>query len=91
MEAILLETEEYENRAKERFKTHESKEQLLSNELLSRERIRESPPNILLTNYAMLEFLLLRPSDNSLLMETMQDTGGLLSLMKSIHILVLKE
>lgn len=35
----------------------------LSNELLSREEIRESPPHILLTNYAMLEYLLLRPTD----------------------------
>lgn len=34
------------------------------NELISRERMRETPPHILLTNYAMLEYLLLRPSDN---------------------------
>lgn len=33
------------------------------NELLSREAIRERPPHILLTNYAMLEYLLLRPAD----------------------------
>lgn len=36
------------------------------NELISREQIRENPPHILLTNYAMLEFLLLRPEDTSL-------------------------
>lgn len=35
----------------------------LPNEIISRERIRREPPNILLTNYAMLEYLLLRPSD----------------------------
>ena len=35
-----------------------------SNELISRERIRQTPPNILVTNYAMLEYLLLRPKDN---------------------------
>ncbi|WP_127354286.1 DEAD/DEAH box helicase [Actinacidiphila soli] len=35
----------------------------LSNELLSREEMRESPPHLLLTNYAMLEYLLLRPAD----------------------------
>jgi hypothetical protein len=35
-----------------------------SNELISREVMRETPPHILLTNYAMLEYLLLRPSDN---------------------------
>lgn len=35
-----------------------------SNELISRDRMRETPPHILLTNYAMLEYLLLRPDDN---------------------------
>jgi len=34
------------------------------NELISRDKMRETPPHILLTNYAMLEYLLLRPSDN---------------------------
>lgn len=34
------------------------------NELISREQMRETPPNILITNYAMLEYLLLRPGDN---------------------------
>lgn len=36
----------------------------LENERLSREKMRENPPHILLTNYAMLEYLLIRPSDN---------------------------
>lgn len=36
----------------------------LPNERISRETMRSSPPNILLTNYAMLEYLLLRPEDN---------------------------
>ena len=35
-----------------------------SNELISREQMRETPPNILITNYAMLEYMLLRPGDN---------------------------
>ncbi|MCV7176152.1 DEAD/DEAH box helicase [Mycolicibacterium sphagni] len=35
----------------------------LSNELLSREEMRVTPPNLLLTNYAMLEYLLIRPAD----------------------------
>nr|MDO8115772.1 DEAD/DEAH box helicase [Candidatus Sigynarchaeota archaeon] len=35
-------------------------------ELLSRDVMRETPPNILITNYAMLEYLLLRPTDSSL-------------------------
>jgi len=34
------------------------------NELISREQMRNTPPNILITNYAMLEYLLLRPGDN---------------------------
>ena len=34
------------------------------NELISRETMRKNPPHILLTNYAMLEYLLLRPDDN---------------------------
>ena len=38
-------------------------EDLLDNELISRERMREAPPHLLLTNYAMLEYLLLRPKD----------------------------
>ena len=37
----------------------------LPNELISRQKMRESPPNILLTNYAMLEYLLIRPEDTS--------------------------
>ena len=36
----------------------------LPNELISREAMRKSPPHILLTNYAMLEFLLIRPDDH---------------------------
>lgn len=35
----------------------------LPNELISREQMQQRPPHILLTNYAMLEYLLLRPSD----------------------------
>ena len=41
-------------------------QQRLPNELISREQMQESPPHILLTNYAMLEYLLLRPEDSSL-------------------------
>jgi len=38
----------------------------LPNELISRERMRECPPHLLLTNYVMLEHLLLRPGDDVL-------------------------
>lgn len=37
-----------------------------ANELISREQMQETPPNILLTNYAMLEYLLLRPEDHAI-------------------------
>lgn len=36
------------------------------NELISREAMQKAPPHILLTNYAMLEYLLLRPADTTL-------------------------
>jgi len=36
---------------------------LPSNELISREEIRENPPHLLFTNYSMLEYLLIRPND----------------------------
>jgi ATP-dependent helicase YprA (DUF1998 family) len=38
----------------------------LENELLSRDEMKETPPNILFTNYAMLEHLLFRPKDDVL-------------------------
>ncbi len=37
----------------------------LKNEVISREKMRESPPHILITNYAMLEYMLLRPNDGA--------------------------
>ena len=43
-----------------------AEEDRLSNELLSREEMRENPPHILLTNYSMLEYLLIRPNDSKL-------------------------
>ncbi|MGI6704330.1 MAG: DEAD/DEAH box helicase [Clostridia bacterium] len=36
----------------------------LKNELISRTQMWKTPPHILLTNYAMLEYLLLRPNDS---------------------------
>lgn len=38
----------------------------VENELLSREEMQAAPPHLLLTNYAMLEYLLLRPVDSTL-------------------------
>ena len=52
--------------ARDRFHDLNIGEQILPNELLSREEMRETPPHLLLTNYAMLEYLLLRPLDMDL-------------------------
>lgn len=56
-------TEETQARAKRKWQEENPGKELLPNEIISRERIRENPPNILLTNYSMLEYLLLRPED----------------------------
>lgn len=37
----------------------------LKNELISREQMKKTPPHILITNYSMLEYLMLRPKDNT--------------------------
>jgi len=57
------ETEEMEHEAENTFRDQFPHEPRLDNELISRERMRAEPPHILLTNYAMLEYLLLRPQD----------------------------
>lgn len=59
-------TEDNPAKARELFGQLNIGEPQIKNELMSREEMRETPPNILLTNYAMLEYLLLRPQDNSL-------------------------
>lgn len=56
------ETEEEYKRALSKYCEIESAEPLKC-ELLSRDQMRKNPPNILITNYAMLEYLLLRPDD----------------------------
>lgn len=60
------ETEHSKERAKEVFAFNYPDEPQLENELLSRQEMQETPPHILLTNYAMLEYLLLRPDDSPL-------------------------
>ena len=57
------ETEEQDDKAKFRFYDQFPNEPLHPNEVISRRRMRAEPPHILLTNYAMLEYLLLRPED----------------------------
>ena len=41
-------------------------EERLPGELIFRKEMRETPPHILLTNYSMLEYLLIRPKDSPL-------------------------
>ena len=56
-------TKETDQQAAETFDRLNPGEQMLDNELLSRRAMRATPPHLLLTNYAMLEYLLLRPAD----------------------------
>ncbi len=60
------ETKHKVNEAKDAFAARFPGEQILPNELLSRDEMQATPPHILLTNYAMLEYLLLRPADSTL-------------------------
>src|SRR6266702_6265765 len=56
-------TEASPRAAEETFSLLNPGEPRLPNELLSRAEMRATPPHLLLTNYAMLEYLLLRPAD----------------------------
>lgn len=60
------ETKHTEAEAEEAFRRQFPGETAPANELLSRERMQEHPPHLLITNYAMLEYLLLRPDDTAL-------------------------
>lgn len=55
------ETPDDPNAADAQFKKVYPDEPRLKNELKSRQEMHDKPPHILLTNYAMLEYLLLRP------------------------------
>ncbi|NUR60693.1 MAG: DEAD/DEAH box helicase [Catenulispora sp.] len=57
------ETPEQARAGADQFEALNPGEPRLPNELLSRQEMREQPPHLLLTNYAMLEYLLLRPAD----------------------------
>ncbi|MGW5188919.1 DEAD/DEAH box helicase [Kribbella sp. NPDC004138] len=59
-------TENDAQRAREVFGELNIGEPMLPNELLSRQEMRATPPHVLLTNFAMLEYLLLRPLDMDL-------------------------
>lgn len=57
------ETEKTQKAAEDKYRKM-YKDEPLPNELVSREQMKEKPPHILLTNYAMLEYLMLRPEDH---------------------------
>ena len=59
------ETLERQDKAYNDFRAREQRDPP-PNEPISREAMRAAPPHILLTNYAMLEYLLLRPLDTEL-------------------------
>ena len=56
------------------YSNHNSREDIAAknncilppNELVTREEIRNNPPDLLFTNYSMLEYLMIRPNDSSL-------------------------
>lgn len=58
------ETEEEKTKALIDYRALNNKEPLI-NELISREEMKNTPPNILFTNYSMLEYLMIRPDDKS--------------------------
>jgi ATP-dependent helicase YprA (DUF1998 family) len=60
------ETPEDTRTGREQFHDRFAGEDLLPNELVSRRQMQDAPPHFLLTNYAMLEYLLLRRRDSTL-------------------------
>jgi ATP-dependent helicase YprA (DUF1998 family) len=60
------ETRGTDQEAREAFRARHPGVDIQSNERMSREQMQVAPPHILLTNYAMLEYLLLRPDDSAL-------------------------
>lgn len=62
--AYTGETEKEYQGALGKYKELNDNEEPMPNERISRNDMKENPPHILITNYAMLEYLLLRPSDN---------------------------
>lgn len=70
----------YTGKTPESSKTKEGRKQIAAykkkygepskNELITREEIRNNPPHILFTNYSMLEYLLIRPTDERIVSES---------------------
>jgi uncharacterized Zn finger protein len=62
--AYTGETEKEDKAAFSKYMSLNNGEKPIQNERISRQQMKEKPPHILITNYAMLEYLLLRPADN---------------------------
>lgn len=60
------ETDQDHKDALKSYRIFHNNEDPLPNELICREQMRDAPPHILFTNYAMLEYLLIRPVDSRL-------------------------
>jgi hypothetical protein len=57
-------TENKYTQALAKYKELNNHQNPITNELISREQMHMNPPHILITNYSMLEYLLLRPSSS---------------------------
>lgn len=55
---------EYANALKAYRGTYGANAKLLPNELIARSTMQDTPPHILITNYSMLEYMMLRPKDD---------------------------
>lgn len=73
------ETKHEREDAEAAFRSQFPDEPIIENELLCRNEMRDTPPHILVTNYAMLEYLLLRPEDH-IFFENQADTWKFLVL-----------
>lgn len=60
------ETDQDYKDALQSYRIFHNHEDPLPNELICRDQMRDAPPHILFTNYAMLEYLLIRPVDSRL-------------------------
>ncbi|MEF8726499.1 MAG: DEAD/DEAH box helicase, partial [Candidatus Bipolaricaulota bacterium] len=59
-------TEYEEQKAREEFRDRFGRKEPYDSEMISREQIQTTPPDILMTNYQMLEFILTRRDDRKL-------------------------
>lgn len=62
--AYTGQTQEGYNEALAGYKSLNEGRMPLQNELICRKQMKEAPPHLLITNYAMLEYLMVRPDDS---------------------------